>query len=177
MKLGTERYILSCLIYVQKWELIKSMSMFFSARNFHPSSVTMTPYQSYLFIHSRLKTKSCDPSLRAHTKKRSCHSTVCWSSPAAARSRPACTLRQRSGPVQMWRRTAALVRREEAQVRTSGNTTGTFCTRRAAFPFCWDIFLFPLTPRSWSEAQAHLPSSSLEPCTVPALGPVLTISH
>lgn len=39
---------------------------------------------------------------------------------------------------------------------------------------CWDTDMFPLTPPCWTEAQAHLLSSSLEPFKAPALGPVLS---
>ncbi|XP_049892793.1 PCNA-interacting partner isoform X2 [Epinephelus moara] len=56
-----------------------------------------------------LETKSFDPSLRAHTKMKNCHSTGCWSSPAPARSQPVCTQHPNSKPSQLWMKTAALM--------------------------------------------------------------------
>ncbi|XP_029318063.1 PCNA-interacting partner isoform X2 [Cottoperca gobio] len=53
------------------------------------------------------KTESSDPSLRAHTMK-SCLSTACWSSPAAARSLPVCTQLPNPKPSPLWMRSAAL---------------------------------------------------------------------
>ena len=70
----------------------------------------------FLSVYSRPKTESFDPSLRARTKMMSCHSTVCWSSPAAARSRPVCTQLPNPQTRQLWMRTR--MRRRRPQVLT-----------------------------------------------------------
>lgn len=75
----------------------------------HLLSYLINCIKGYFTVYSRPKTESSDRSLRAHTKMKNCHSTVCWSSPAPARSRPACTQHPKSKTSQLWMRSAAVM--------------------------------------------------------------------
>lgn len=83
----------------------------------HPHHIRWIQGFFFLSVYSRPKTESFDPSLRARTKMMSCHSTACWSSPAAARSRPVCTQlpNPQTRQLRMWMRTR---RRRRPQVHT-----------------------------------------------------------
>lgn len=72
--------------------------------------------KGYFTVYSRPKTESSDRSLPALTKMKNCHSTVCWSSLAPARSRPVCTQHPKSKTSQLWMRSAAVMWRRRTQV-------------------------------------------------------------
>lgn len=83
-------------------------------------------------VYSSLRTfASFDPSLRARTKTKNCHSTESWSSPAPARSLHVCTRHRK--PSQLWmRRSAAWIwRRTQQQVEVL-NPTGALHTENSS---------------------------------------------
>lgn len=177
----------------------KSQSKFTKARNRgHLPWVTDTDHQPFhciisaglnIFssVYSRPETESFDPSLRAHIKMKNCHSTVCWISPAPARSLPACTQHPNPKLCQLWMRSAALMWRSQPQVQIKLEFHQILLWMSPAA--CGEKLKVSTqaAQRSLSagidsvsdatELDGVPGSSSLEPFPAPALGLVLTISH
>lgn len=123
-------------------------------------------------VYSRPGTESFDPSLHAHTKMRSCHSTACWTFPAPANFPPVRIQHPKCKAAPLWtRRTARQVAIQHAPLKApyvlyfaAGGEKFEMSTRATERASCWDVrFLWRHTtgarPRYTFSAPALNPTS------------------